>query len=342
MAISEVTKIPGGGLAANRDLGRKLITNRAIQIIAVEIVLIAVFFSLSPDGAFLNQTNLRGMALTASQVILLAVGQAVLMSAGQIDISQGAAVILSSVVAGKVMLALQGDYPLAVVVLLGLVVSIAIGTLIGLANGLLVGVVKINALVTTLGTLGVMTGIAQVVTGGVNLSGMPAELSSEFGQAYLGALPLPMLASMAVVGVVWLLFRVGPWGTHTLAMGSNFGASRRVGIATLRNTLAIFILSSALAGLAGFIDLSRYSTTNISGHLNDSMAAIAAALIGGTALTGGRISFLGAIFGAFLAIILQSGLVIINLSPFYQTIAIGLMLLVAVSVDRGRDRRRDD
>lgn len=312
----------------------RVLSNRAVQIIIVEIVLITIFQALSPDGAFLSEANIRGMALTASQVLLLAIGQAILMSAGQIDISQGAAVILSSVLSGQLMIATIGVLPLPVVLILGLVMAILMGAVIGAVNGIMVGVVGVNALVATLGMLSVATGVAQVVTGGVNLFGMPRELQSWFGSVSFGALPLPMLLSLVTIAVIWAFYRFTPWGTHTLAMGSNKLAARRVGIKTLRNTIFIFILSSSLAGLAGFIDLARYSTTNISGHLNDSMAAIAAALIGGTALTGGRISFLGAIVGAFLAIILQSGLVIINLSPFYQTIAIGLMLLVAVSLDR--------
>lgn len=312
----------------------RILSNRAVQIILVEVVIIAIFQVLSPHGAFLSEANIRGMALTASQVLLLAIGQAILMSAGQIDISQGAAVILSSVFAGQVMIAMSGSVPIPLLLVIGLAIALLSGVVIGLINGILVGVVHVNALVATLGMLSVATGIAQVVTGGVNLFGMPSEMQSWFGSISFGALPFPMLVSLVVIAVIWAIYHFTPWGTHTLAMGSNRQAARRVGIKTLRNTIFIFVLSSCLAGLAGFIDLARYSTTNISGHLNDSMAAIAAALIGGTVLTGGRISFLGAIVGAFLAIILQSGLVIVNLSPFYQTIAIGIMLLVAVSLDR--------
>lgn len=312
----------------------KLLGNRAVQIILVEIVVIGIFQTLSPGGAFLSEANIRGMLLTGSQVLLLAAGQAVLMAAGKIDISQGAVLILASVVSGKVMIAAQESMPVPAVLVLGLVVAIAVGAILGTINAIMVGVVGINALVTTLGMLSIATGVAQVATGGVNLFGMPRELGSAFGAVRFGALPLPTLVSLLVILVIWLFFRFTSWGTHTIAMGSNFLAARRVGIKTLRNTIGIFVLSSALAGFAGYIDLARYSTTNISGHLNDSMAAIAAALIGGTALTGGRLSFLGTIVGAFLAIILQSGLVIINLSPFYQTIAIGTMLLIAVSLDR--------
>jgi ribose transport system permease protein len=325
-----------------RHAGKRILAYRPLQIIAVEVVLIAFFYATSPGGAFLNETNLRGMFITASQVLLLAVGQAVLMSAAHIDISQGAVLILASVLAGRTMTAFQGTMPAAVALALGLLVAAAVGVAIGVVNGIMVGIVGINALVTTLAMLGIATGAAQVITGGVNLTGLPVALQNGFGSVNLGPFPAPIVVSMIVILMIWAAFHYTSWGTHILAMGSNYRAAHRVGIRTLRNTLGIFILSSMLAGLAGYFDLARYSTTNISGHVNDSMAAIAAALIGGTALTGGRISFLGAIVGAFLAIILQSGLVIINLSPFYQTIAVGVMLLIAVSLDRSTRLRRGD
>jgi ribose transport system permease protein len=317
---------------------RRVIGARPFQILLVEVVLAVIFLSAS-HGQFLNQQNVKGMLVTASQVLLLAIAQAVLMSAGHIDISQGAALILASVVGGKVMIALQGVLPGPTAILVGCLVSVATGVVIGLVNGVIVGVVGINALVATLGMLGVATGVAQVATGGVNLVGLPNELYTLFGGVSFGPVPLTIVVSLVVIAVVWLLFRFTSWGTHVLAMGSNARAARRVGIHTLRNTFGAFILSSSLAGFAGFIDLARYGTTSISGHVNDSMAAIAAALIGGTLLTGGRISFIGAILGAFLAIILQSGLVIINLSPFYQTIAVGAMLVIAVSLDRSNRLR---
>lgn len=336
-ALTGATDVETG--TAGRRLLRRLLSSRSFQILVVEAVLVIVFFNMS-GGSFLNTLNIRGMLITASQVLLLAAAQAILMSAGHIDISQGAALIFASVIAGKLILSTQESLPFPVLLLLGLLTAVVAGGLVGIVNGLMVGIVGINALVVTLAMMGIATGVAQVITGGVNLTGLPSGLQSAFGGVTLGPLPLPIIVSLVVILGMWALFHFTSWGTHVLAMGSNHRAAHRVGIRTVRNTIGVFILSSALAGLAGFIDLARYSTTNISGHIDDSLAAIAAALIGGTLLTGGRINFLGAVLGAFLAIILQSGLVIINLSPFYQTIAVGVMLMVAVSLDRSNRLRR--
>lgn len=318
---------------------RRLLNSRPIQLMFVQGILISIFFAAS-SGLFLNAANIRGMLIAASQILLIAVAQAILMAAGHIDISQGAAIILSAVIGGQAILWLQTFLSVPFTLIFGLVLAVGAGALVGLVNGVVVGVIGINSLVATLGMLGIATGVAQVVTRGVNLIGLPPELNTLFGGVYFGAFPLPLLASAAILIVLWLFFHFTSWGTHVLSMGSNARAAHRVGIRTLKNTIGIFVLSSALAGFAGFIDLARYSTTNISGHTNSSLAAIAAALIGGTLLTGGRINFLGAVIGAFLAIILQSGLVISNLSPFYQTIAIGTMLLIAVSLDPSNRQRR--
>lgn len=320
-------------------LTRQFFGSRITQLVIAEMILIIIFFSLS-DGMFLNAANVRGMLIAASQIMLIAVGQAILMAGGHIDISQGAAIVLTAVIAGQGVLWLQERMGLTFALIIGFLIAIATGALVGLVNGTMAGVVGINSLVATLGMLGVASGLALVVTRGVNLIGLPRELNTLFGAARWGALPLPFLFSALVILVIWFLFRFTSWGTHVLAMGSNLRAAHRVGINTPRNTIGIFVLSSSLAGVAGFIDLARYSTTNISGHTSAALAAIAAALIGGTLLTGGRINFMGAILGAFLAIILSSGLVIINISPFYQTIVIGVMLLVAVSLDpQNRNRR---
>jgi ribose transport system permease protein len=332
--MTVLTKEQEPTVPARRSLfgPKALATNRVLQLILVEVVLVVVFSSF--NAAFVSELNVRAMILTASQVVLLAVAQAILMSAGQIDISQGAAVIVSSVFAGKLMIAMK-EQPAAAIIL-GLVVCVVAGAVMGLISGLLVGLAKINSLVVTLGMLSVGTGAAQVLTNGVNLFGLPLALQSKFGSVHVGVIPLAAFVVAVVVAIVWFLYRQTSWGTHVLAIGSNARAAERVGIKTRWNIVKLFVLSSMMCGLAGFIDLARYSTTNISGHTSDALAAIAGALIGGTALTGGRISFVGAIAGSLLAIILQSGLVIIDVSPFYQTIVIGFMLIIAVGIDRAQ------
>ena len=126
------------------------------------------------------------------------------------------------------------------------------------------------------------------------------------------------------------------YGMHTLAIGSSRQAAERAGVSIDLHVVSLFVLVGLLAGIAGVFDLSRFATTNLSGHQTDALSAIAGAVIGGTKLFGGRASVIGAVFGATLAVILETGLVIQGLSPFYQLIAVGVVLIVAVYI-RGSD-----
>jgi ribose transport system permease protein len=128
-------------------------------------------------------------------------------------------------------------------------------------------------------------------------------------------------------------------GVRLLAMGSSREAAERSGLDVRAQTLVLFTVVGLLAGVAGVIDLARFGTTNVSGHQTDALAAIGAAVIGGTSLYGGHIGMGGALLGTLLAVILQDGLVIVGLSPFYQLIATGLVLIAAVYIDQQRKRR---
>ncbi|MGH7122475.1 MAG: ABC transporter permease [Acetobacteraceae bacterium] len=270
------------------------------------------------------------MALDGSESVLLCIGSAFLLGAGELDISIGANVILSSVVGGKAMAAIGS--PLAAS-LIGAAACILCGAAVGAFNALVVTRLRVTSFITTLASLGIVTGIAYVLTNGYNISNVPLALQSDFGVAKLGGfLPYPALTALAFALVSWFVLSRTQFGLHTLALGSSREAAVRAGINVRRRLMALFMLAGGAAGVCGFIDLSRYASTNLSGHQTDALAAIAGAVIGGTNLFGGRISIAGAVFGALLAVILQDGLVVVGLAAFYQLIAVGIVLIAAVSV----------
>jgi ribose transport system permease protein len=204
-------------------------------------------------------------------------------------------------------------------------------------NGLIVTRMRVNSFITTLGTLGIGTGIALVVTGGTNLEDVPPGFQTDFGvKNVFWQVPAPVLVALVIIAVLWFVMAKTRFGLRTVAIGSSREAATRAGLKTSLHVLILFVLMGALAGVAGVIDLSRFSTTNLSGHQTDALSAIAGAVIGGTSLFGGRVSIVGAVFGAILASILETGLVIQGLDPFYQLIAVGVVLIVAVYI-RGRD-----
>jgi ribose transport system permease protein len=314
----------------------------AIWVAAIDVLLVLFFGFTSTNHAFFNGSNFTNMALDSAQVVLLASGSAVLLSAAELDISLGANVILSSCVGGKVMTSTGGFDPntytyshLSVGIVLGVLAALGTGLGFGLVNGLIVTRLGVNSFITTLGTLGIGSGLSLVVTGGSNVDGIPQQMQADFGVRDVLGIPLPTLVCAALVLLIWLLIAFTRFGLRTVSIGSSRDAAERAGIKINRHVLKLFVGVGLLGGVCGVIDISRFATTNLSGHQTDALSAIAGAVIGGTSLFGGKISIPGAVFGALLAVILQTGLVILGLAPFYQQIAIGSVLILAVFL-RGR------
>jgi ribose transport system permease protein len=301
----------------------------ALSIFAVDVVAVLIFSALS-GFVFLTPQSLSDIALDGSESVLLCIGVAFLLGAGELDISVGANVILSSVVGGKTMASFAN--PL-VGILSGAAACLACGAAVGAFNAAIVTRLRVTSFIATLASLGIVTGTAYVITDGYNISDVPLSLQSNFGVAKLGGVvPYPALIAVAFATAASFVVRRTRFGLHTLALGSSREAAVRAGIKVRRNLTVLFVLTGCCAGVSGFIDLSRYASSNLSGHQTDALAAIAGAVIGGTSLFGGRISVWGAVFGALLAVILQDGLVVIGLAAFYQLIAVGVVLIIAVSL----------
>jgi ribose transport system permease protein len=301
----------------------------ALSILAVDVVAVLIFSILS-GFVFITPQSLSNMALDGSESVVLCIGVAFLLGAGELDISMGANVILSSVVGGKTMAAFT-DPILSIVA--GAAACIACGAAVGAFNAVVVTRLRVTSFIATLASLGIVTGVAYVLTNGYNISDIPLGLQSGFGVAKLaGLFPYPALIAVIVAFIAAFVVYRTRFGLHTLALGSSREAAVRSGVRVRPRLIALFVIAGCCAGISGFIDLSRYASTNLSGHQTDALAAIAGAVIGGTSLFGGKISIWGAVFGSLLAVILQDGLVVVGLAAFYQLIAVGLVLIVAVSL----------
>jgi ribose transport system permease protein len=269
----------------------------------------------------------------------------VIITAG-IDLSVGSILVLSSVIAAQTMVALSGtpeqvrnyQFPNQEV---GIPVGIAAGLLVGLAcgfiNGLLVTKLKLTPFIATLGTLGVFLGTAQILSGGTNVPYVPTAIQSEIGtRDLLGFLPVPIAIGLVVVIVAILALHLTQFGRYTYAIGSNAEAARRVGINVDRHLLKVYTLSGFLAGLAGIIDVARFNTASVGAHTLDNLAAISAAVIGGTSLFGGIGTIVGTLVGTFIPAVLRNGFIIAGVQAFWQEVAIGIVLLLAVFIDQRR------
>lgn len=298
-------------------------------ILAMLFVFIVVFAILSP--VFGSLANAQVILLAASTAALLAIGQTFVILSGGIDLSVGSVVGLAGVVAA--LLAQDSGWVTAV---LG---GVGAGLLVGLFNGGVVAYGKVPPFVVTLGTMTIALGAGQVLSDGAPIS----ELSSSFiaiaNESWLG-IPIPIIVMAAIFGGLWVVLNRTTFGMNIYAVGGNPLAATIAGIKTHRVVISAFALSGALAGLAGVLLASRVTAgiaTTGTGYELDSIAAV---VIGGISLMGGRGRLTGALVGVLIIATLNNGLDILNVSSFYQDIIKGSLIIAAVFVDvRVRGRR---
>jgi ribose transport system permease protein len=184
-------------------------------------------------------------------------------------------------------------------------------------------------------------GAAQLITGGIDVVGVQTSFTNTigFGRVF-GQIPDLVLIAVAVAAAGGIALTMTRFGRYTLAVGSNPEAVRRAGINVDRHLIKVYLLMGTLAGFAGFLNLCRFSSTTIAGHSTDNLQAIAAVVLGGTSLFGGVGSAVGTLIGVLIPVTLNYGFVVIGVQPFWQTIAVGAVLIVAVYFDQLRRSRR--
>jgi ribose transport system permease protein len=225
-----------------------------------------------------------------------------------------------------------GDAGLTIPV--GALVSVAVGAGCGLLNGLLVTKVKLGAFITTLGTLGIWTGGIDLLHGGTEIANLPSALGGIGSTAYGGWFTIPVIVMAVLAVVLGVVLAKTRFGMNTYAIGSSEVAARRGGINVESHMVAVYTLAGLLAGVAGFLVMARFSDASPLAGANDELDAIAATVIGGASLLGGRGSVAGTTIGTAIVSILVTGLVLINLSSFWQEVAVGVVLIGAITIDR--------
>ena len=316
---------------------QRLVGANTTLILGVLVALLAVFAAARP-ASFATVPNLRNVATDASTLLVVAVGMTFVIITSGIDLSVGSVLVFSGVIAAKVMEVFGGQS--LGVILLGLLACLLSGLGWGVVNGVVISKGRIPPLIVTLGTLGMALGAAQLITGGVNLRTVPIRLTLAFGIGQLFSIPYIVLVAVAVALIgAWLLFTTR-FGRYTYAIGSNEDAARRAGINVDRHLIKVYAMSGFLAGLAGFLSLARFATTNIGGETTLNLQAITAVVLGGTSLFGGIGTIVGTVIGVFIPAVLQNGFVILGVQPFWQSVAVGAFLIAAVYVDQLRRRAR--
>ncbi len=305
-----------------------LLRARAILVLVLLLILFSLFVP-----SFLTLTNLSILSKHVAISAILAIGMTFVILAGGIDLSVGSIVGLSGMVAGDVLLHGGGSVTAAVAA------AIAIGALVGLINGWLITRASVAPFIATLGTLYIARGSALLLSGGKTFPNLAGDSSTgnaftAIGQSHLLGLPGPVWLMLLLFALAYVIATKTPLGRHIYAVGGNERAARLAGINVPRIKLLTYIFSAICASFIGLVIASQLEAAHPATGESFELNAIAAVVLGGTSLMGGRGSVTGSLIGAFVIGVLADGLVMLGVSEFWQIVIKGLVIVLAVAVDQ--------
>jgi ribose transport system permease protein len=325
------------------------ITRSPVIITFAALLTIIVVFTIKAEGQFNTTSNFRQLAQNVAILTVVSVGTTFVIATAGVDLSIPSGIVLGEVFAVKALALIHisgggtavdvgGTDSSAWYILVALSGSLLAGLTLGFVNGIAVGYMRIPPLLATLGTLGAGLGFALLLQDGVNTATYALDPISTGHVIPRVPNLIPIAALVVALGGVLLKFSV--FGRHTLAIGSNEEAARRVGIKVERHLLKVYLLGGVMSGFAGFLSLSYFTTTSLAGHSTDNLKAITAVALGGTSLFGGVATIIGTLIGVWIPAVLQNGFVIIGVQPYWQDVVVGFVLILTVWADQLRRRRR--
>lgn len=311
---------------------------RAWLFLIALIVLFEVWARLDFGGTFIGSSfNWQSVAVFAVAPLLLAVGQTFVIISGGIDLSTGFIMGLAAVVAAHVT-NIAGLYmPLPAAMVFGVIAAMAAASIPGAINGLLVSRLKVPPFIGTLGMYGVARGAAYLLAGGTTVPVKNAYFA-ELGNGRFYGVPYLVIVAAVFVLIMHYLLSETRFGQHNYAIGANAQAARRAGIDIKFHLLRLYILSAICAGLGGALYAARFTAGAAQAGEPLLLDSVAAVVIGGASLFGGSGSIGGTIAGALVIAVIQYGLVFMNIEPFWQFIAVGVVIIISVLIDQAQRR----
>jgi ribose/xylose/arabinose/galactoside ABC-type transport system permease subunit len=318
----------GRGAVAGRSAVKALVANWGSELaIGAVIVVLAFTISLFNDR-FFTYGNLINIIQAVTVTGIAAIGATLIIVSGHLDLSVGSTLGFSGLVG---VLAMQGAVPA-----LGIGVGIGVGALVGLVNGLLVTYGRVNAFIATLGMLSVVRGLALITT-----NGAPQDVPESLlfiGQGKVGGVPVSVIILLCLVGVTqWFLSRT-IYGRRITAVGDNQQAAFLAGIPVRSTIILSFVLAGVFAAIAGIVNASNLTLATTDAGTGLELDIVAAVIVGGTSLMGGRGSVIGALLGSCLLGLLRNAFVLLHLSAYLQVTAIGVVIILATLIDQLRQR----
>jgi ribose transport system permease protein len=309
-----------------RERGSRLLRADAVALLIAWFGLALVFTVLSP--LFLSVQNLLNIGRAVAVTGIVASGTTIALVSGALDLSIASVMNLAGVVAGGLSIA---GVPAPLAILAG----VACGTAVGIANGFVVTRLRINPIIATLASAGIVSGISYLLTSGVE-SALSDPLFQSIGRSQVAGLPTSMILFAIVVGITFVILRYTHFGRMTYAIGGNPIACALAGINVNRWRMLFFTASSFSASLAGIVLLSKLGTVIPNAATGTELTTIAAVILGGTSLAGGAGSIQGTVVGVAILGTLTNGLGLLNVDAYWQAIISGVVLIVAVAADRLR------
>jgi ribose transport system permease protein len=305
----------------------------SVLLILVMIALIGLFWALLWDTGFMSVDNFMNIVKAKTPVIVMAAASVFVVSAGEIDLSVASVPPLAGILAAAL---LANGYDLWIAI----ASALAVGVGVGLVNGAITVLLGIPSFIVTLGMIGVLQGAARLISGEQAVPILNETYTSIFGQGRLGPVPI-LLAWTIVIGILGtVVLRQTPFGKAVLATGGNELAARYSGVATRRIKVAVLVMSSLAGALAGLLYTGQFASGRYDLGGNDLLSVLAAVVIGGTALSGGRGSVGGAIAGALLVGLVSNGVILLGFSTPEQQIFSGLIIVLAVALSGRRLSQR--
>ncbi|MBN1067750.1 ribose ABC transporter permease [Clostridium sp. ZS1] len=276
--------------------------------------------------SFLTISNITNVFTQVSTNAIIAVGMTFVILTGGIDLSVGSTLAISGALAASIIKS-TGNVFLAVIV------AALVGIAVGFVNGMLISKGKLQAFIVTLATMTIFRGLTLVFTNGTPISKLP-EIFVKIGNGKIGFMPIPVIITIVIAIVAIYLLNKTRFGRYLYALGGNEDSARLSGINTDKIKTLAYVISGFASAIAGVIITSRIASASPNAGTGFELDAIAAVVIGGTSLAGGEGKISGTIIGALIIGILNNGLNLMNVSPFYQSIVKGLVILMAVLLDK--------
>nr|WP_257315932.1 ABC transporter permease [Shinella pollutisoli] len=290
--------------------------------IALFFLACCIFFSATTD-AFLTAPNLLNVIRQSAPLLIVAAAMTFVITTGGIDLSVGSMLALAATLSAA---ALQAGVPWPLAILLMLLLGAAVGGI----QGYFIAYERIPAFIVTLAGLSVIRGFALLITGGYSIPIEPTSPFVSLGRAWVLGIPAPALIAIVVIAVAYVAFNETHFGRYVTGVGANAEATRRAGVNTRGVILWVYVLSGTAAAAAGVILSARLGSGSSNAGQGFELDVIAAVVLGGTSLFGGRGSITGTILGALTVAVLANGLILSHLSPFFTPIVTGFIILIAI------------